>query len=118
MYTSKGHHDGDVIVGAVTGSPQGRPSFPEFLAFRPRPRCPLPAGDQPPHRATMGPVTGDAADLIVDPIVNLRDAHLVELYLHRASADRDSHIGTREESPAQVTATNQVEVRRSPNRRP
>ncbi len=39
-----------------------------------------------------GPVTGDAADLTVDPIVNLRDAHLVELYLHRVSAGRDDQI--------------------------
>lgn len=54
----------------------------------------------------------------MDPIVNLRDAHLIELYLHRASADRDDHLDTYPESPSQVAAGTQVDVRRSPSSRP
>ena len=33
-------------------------------------------------------VTEDAADMTADPIVNLRDEHLINEYLHRASAAR------------------------------
>jgi hypothetical protein len=40
----------------------------------------------------------------MDPIVNLRDAHLIELYLHRVSADRDDHLHTHPESLAHVDA--------------
>ena len=57
-------------------------------------------------------MTGEAADLTVDPIVNLRDAHLVELYLHRASADRSDSLQHRAESPAHDTVTTQGDDRR------
>ena len=54
-------------------------------------------------------MTGDAADATVDPIVNLRDAHLIALYLHRASADRDEQLRTRPESTEHVAALATVE---------
>jgi hypothetical protein len=57
-------------------------------------------------------MTGDSADLTMDPIVNLRDAHLIELYLHRASANRDDHLHPLPESMAHVAASTQVDVRR------
>lgn len=40
-----------------------------------------------------GPVTGDAADETMDPIVNLRDANLIELYLHRSSRLHGAAMG-------------------------
>jgi hypothetical protein len=45
-------------------------------------RCWHPAIQQPTGRRARpvrGPVTGDAANLTMDPIVNLRDEHLIEL---------------------------------------
>jgi hypothetical protein len=56
-------------------------------------------------------VTGDAADLTVDPIVNLREARLVEIYLHRTSADRRDHFHTYPGPPARDTAPTRVEER-------
>jgi hypothetical protein len=40
-------------------------------------------------------VTGDAGDTTVEPIVNLRDARLIELYLHYCSAYRDQELVVR-----------------------
>ena len=36
------------------------------------------------------PVNGDGADRGSEPIVNLRDAYLIEVYLHRANSHRDA----------------------------
>jgi hypothetical protein len=49
----------------------------------------------------------------MDPIVNLRDAHLIELYLLRASADRDEQLHTRPESTAHAAALAMVDWRGS-----
>jgi hypothetical protein len=62
-------------------------------------------------------VTGDAADVTIDPIVNLRDARLIGLYLHRASADRDDHLQVLPDPPAHVTGSTPVD-RRGPDSYP
>lgn len=62
-------------------------------------------------------MTGDGADMTMDPILNLRDARLIEMYLHRASADQDDHLHTRPESTTHVVALTQVDVRRGSDSR-
>lgn len=63
-------------------------------------------------------MTGDTADLTIDPIVNLRDAHLIEIYLHLASAHREGHLDTHPEQPAPVATTTKVDIRPSLNSHP
>jgi len=64
----------------------------------------------------LGPETGDAADLTVDPIVNLRDADLVELYRHRTSADRGDQVHALHQSTAHVAAMTPDDCRGSDSR--
>ena len=64
-----------------------------------------------------GHVTGDSADVTMDPIVNLRDAHLIELYLHRCCTHRDDHLQALPDPPAQVTGSTPVD-RRGPDSYP
>ena len=46
------------------------------------------------------PVNGDAADRGSEPIVNLRDAYLIEVYLHRANTHRDTLPNPRDPAPS------------------
>jgi hypothetical protein len=46
------------------------------------------------------PVNGDGADQGSEPIVNLRDAYLIEVYLHRANTHRDTLPNPRDPAPS------------------
>jgi hypothetical protein len=44
-------------------------------------------------------VNGEAVDRHPEPIVNLRDAYLIEVYLHRANSHRDTLPGSGDPAP-------------------
>jgi hypothetical protein len=45
-------------------------------------------------------VTGEAVDRHPEPIVNLSDAYLIEVYLHRANSYRDTLPSPRDPAPS------------------
>jgi hypothetical protein len=48
-------------------------------------------------------VNGEAVDRHPEPIVNLRDAYLIEVYLHRANSHRDTLPNPRNAAPGEPT---------------